>query len=82
MRTSPLPDGKLLDFKVDADVTNALQGLAMAKTTPVSVWWTLRKEHNAAKPSAFMAKLVEYSEWEGFVGSHGIGEYQANGEAA
>lgn len=49
---------------------------------PISVWWTLRKEHNAAKPSAFMARLVDYSEWEGFVGRHGIGEYQPNGDAA
>lgn len=49
---------------------------------PVSVWWTLRKEHKAAHPAAFMARLVEFGEWEGFVAAHGIGEYTSNGEAA
>ena len=70
--------------KADQADFEALKTLCeeVGQDDPVSVWWTLRMEHNAAKPSAFMAKLVEYSEWEGFVGSHGIGEYQANGEAA
>jgi hypothetical protein len=70
--------------KADQADFEALKTLCeeVGQDDPVSVWWTLRKEHNAAKPSAFMARLVEYSEWDGFVGSHGIGEYQANGEAA
>lgn len=49
---------------------------------PVSVWWTLRHDHRASHPAAFMARLVEFGEWDGFVGRHGIGEYTSTGEAA
>ena len=49
---------------------------------PVSVWWTLRYEHGAIRPSAFMRRLVEFGEWDGFVGSHGISEYLPNGASA
>jgi len=70
--------------KADQSDFEALKTLCarVGEDDPISVWWTLRKEHNAASPHLFMAKLVEYGEWEGFVGSHGIGEYQPNGEAA
>lgn len=49
---------------------------------PISVWWTLRYEHGAIRPSAFMRRLVEFGEWDGFVGSHGISEYLPNGASA
>lgn len=43
---------------------------------PYSVWWTLRLEHKATAPSRFMADLIDRGQWEGFVGSHGITEYE------
>ena len=49
---------------------------------PMSVFWTLYREHGADRPSAFLAKLVDDRRWDGFVGRHGISEYQSSGEAA
>lgn len=49
---------------------------------PVSVWWTLRKEHRAWEPSRFLRDQVANGTWDGFVGRHGIGEYNPNGTAA
>lgn len=70
--------------KADQADFEALKALCVqeGEDDPFSVWWTLRKEHNAAKPSLFMAKLVEYGEWQGFVGANGIGEYKSDGSAA
>jgi hypothetical protein len=42
---------------------------------PWDVWHTLVREHNAHRPGSFMRARVEAGDWDGFVGSHGIGDY-------
>jgi hypothetical protein len=61
---------------------NALHAICAeeGEDDPLSVWWTLRHDHGAHHPSHFMAELVDRGQWEGFVGSHGIYEYDGNGK--
>jgi hypothetical protein len=49
---------------------------------PYSVWWTLRYEHKATSPACFMVDLVEKGQWEGFVGRHGISQYERPSRSA
>jgi hypothetical protein len=42
---------------------------------PRDVWWTLIHEHRAKRPGSWMRARVEAGEWDGFLGSHGITEY-------
>jgi len=82
-RRKPAKAKTLTQDEMNADFAR-LKALCLeeGQDDPASVWWTLRKEHAAVSPAAFMARLIEYGEWTGFVGNHGIGEYQPNGEAA
>lgn len=49
---------------------------------PLHIWWTLRNDHKALWPSAFLRAKVDAGHWDGFAGRFGITEYQANGDPA
>lgn len=77
------PETGLLDG--DQDDYNALRAICeeIGEDDPMSVWWTLRKApHHAWQPSRLLKKLVDDGVWDGFAGSHGIDEYNADGTAA
>lgn len=80
-RRGPPPSGVSEDDQADfASLKDVCQEIG--QEDPISVWWTLRKDHGAWEPSRFLRDQVSRGTWDGFVGRHGINGYEPSGKVA